>query len=121
MSTSRPPVDAVSPIGNLADAESLYTGSSAMAWTESKPGVFSKLLYEDESRKERTLLVRLDPEAKSAPHSHTEFEQIYVIEGSFDDGERVLTPGDFCVRSPGQIHTAHSPAGALVLVTYTGK
>lgn len=108
-----------SPIGAIGEAQSKYSASQAMPWEELKPGVFSKLLYQDENRSERTLLVRLEPEARSAPHSHDEFEQIYVIEGGFEDGERVLNAGDFCCRSPGQVHTAYSPDGALVLVTYT--
>jgi len=113
-------VEESGPIGAVGQACSRYTASPAMAWEEVKPGVYAKLLYHDETRRERTLLVRLQPDARSAPHSHEEFEQIYVIDGSFEDGERTLITGDFCCRSPGQVHTAYSPSGALVLVTYTG-
>ena len=113
-----PNVDEASGIGPMGAGESRYCASTRMDWVVAKPGVHAKLLYEDESRGERTMLVRLDPQAKSLPHSHTEHEQIFVIEGSFDDGARMLEAGDFCVRTPGQVHTAFSPDGALVMVTY---
>lgn len=107
------------PVGFVGEARCEYSSTNTMDWEEAKPGVFAKLLYQDEARGERTMLIRLEPGAKSAPHCHKEFEQVYVIEGSFEDGERVLNAGDFCCRSPGQVHTAYCRDGAVVLVTYS--
>jgi quercetin dioxygenase-like cupin family protein len=82
-------------------------------------GMWVKRLYEDEERGERTWLFRMDPGASSPPHSHEEFEQVYVLEGSFYDEDRLVKAGEYCARSPGAVHSATSDAGALMLVVYT--
>jgi quercetin dioxygenase-like cupin family protein len=82
-------------------------------------GMWVKRLYEDVERGERTWLFRMDPGANSPPHSHEEFEQVYVLEGSFYDEDRLVKAGEFCARSPGAVHSAASDGGALMLVVYT--
>jgi ChrR Cupin-like domain len=51
-------------------------------------------------------------------HAHEEWEQIYVLSGSFFDQERVLWAGDYACRAPGAMHTAGSEEGALLLLIY---
>ncbi|NCF28225.1 MAG: anti-Sigm factor, ChrR [Gammaproteobacteria bacterium] len=82
-------------------------------------GFWLKRLYEDEERGERTWLMRIDPGACSPPHAHEEFEQVYVLQGSFYDEDRLVKAGEFCARSPGAVHSAASDEGALMLVIYT--
>ena len=98
---------------------STYARADEIEWVESKPGIFSKPLYEDRTRGESTVLARLAPGARSAPHAHDAFEQIHVLEGCFHDGTRELKPGDHCCRAAGVMHEAYSEHGALVLVIYT--
>ena len=106
----------------LPVSESLMLKSEEMPWQESgAPGVWVKPLIEDESQGIRTWLMRVDAGAFSEMHGHSEYEQIYVLEGSFYDQEHVYGPGDFIVRAPGALHTAGSEEGAVVLLFYSPK
>jgi quercetin dioxygenase-like cupin family protein len=86
--------------------------------TESE-GFWVKRLYEDPARREITWLMRIDAGAYSPPHAHEDFEQVYVLEGSFFDDDRLVRAGEFCARSPGAVHSAASDDGAIMLVIYT--
>ena len=119
MTTTSKPVDEARAITGLRTAVSEYANGGGMPWATSKPGLHSKTLYDSPETGERTLLFMMDAGARSEPHSHKDIEQIYVIEGSFHDGERLLQAGDHCVRSPGAMHLAASDEGATMLVIYT--
>ena len=104
----------------LPVSESLMLKSEEMPWQESGArGFWVKPLIEDESQGIRTWLMRVDAGAFSEMHGHSEYEQIYVLEGSFYDQEHVYGPGDFIVRAPGALHTAGSEEGAVVLLFYS--
>ena len=103
----------------LPIAANAYVSSDEVEWREAKPGVFSKELLNSPDDGQRVVLARLLPGAYSPPHSHTELEHIYILEGGFHDGERWLGVGDYCVRAPGVEHTATTEQGALTLVVYT--
>ena len=106
----------------LPVSESLMLKSEEMPWQESSaPGFWVKPLIEDESQGILTWLMRVDAGAFSEMHGHSEYEQIYVLEGSFYDQEHVYGPGDFIVRAPGALHTAGSEEGAVVLLFYSPK
>ena len=106
-------------IGDLEDGASSYAAGEQMEWIESKPGVQVKWLYRSPGDANRTGLFRLEPGARTAPHDHTDLEQIDVLSGSFHDGTRLLNAGDHGVRPPGAVHSAFSEAGAVALVVYT--
>ena len=118
MTSERRPVNEEGAISLLAQGSS-YRAAAAMEWESSDdPGFCFKPLYEAPGR--RTWLMRVEPGAWSPPHAHEgELEQIYVLEGSFYDDERLMRAGDFCCRAPGAIHSAGSDEGALVLLVYT--
>ena len=99
-------------------AANAYAAAALMPWSYAKPGVHVKTLFDGGPQHGRTQLARLDAGAYSKPHTHAVLEQIYVIEGEFYDGERLLRAGDMCVRAPGVEHSASSPTGALTLVIY---
>ena len=82
------------------------------------PGFWVKPLVEDAEAGLRTWLMKSDPGASSALHSHDEIEQIYVLEGSFADGETTYGPGDFIVRAAGAAHLTTCDGGSLSLVIY---
>lgn len=99
---------------------SVHVAACGSGWADAgNPGVRVKCLHADDERGERTLLFELAPGARSAPHSHAEFEQVYVLSGSFHDGERWLRAGDYCARAPGEVHEATTEEGATALVVYT--
>jgi quercetin dioxygenase-like cupin family protein len=103
-----------------SDRRSVHLAATGGDWEDAgKPGVRVNRLHTDASRGERTLLFELEPGARSAPHSHDDFEQLFVLSGSFHDGERLLRAGDYCSRAPGEVHEATTEEGARVLVIYT--
>ncbi len=94
------------------------TGGSQ--WQESgTDGFLIKPLFEDPATGERTWLMRIEPGATASSHAHDETEQIYVVEGSFYDGETTYRAGDFAIRAPGVMHTAGSEEGAIVMLVYS--
>lgn len=102
---------------------SLRYVSASADWqpTESK-GFWTKPLFADSERGERTLLMKVDPGAWSPMHSHPgELEQIYVLEGSFYDQDTTMHAGDYCCRAPDAPHEAGSKDGAIVLLLYTRR
>lgn len=89
------------------------------AWRPSgTPGFWVKPLVEDEAAGVRTWLMKADPGAESALHSHGEIEQIFVLEGEFSDSEGTYGPGDFIIRAPGAQHLTTCSDGSLSLVIY---
>jgi quercetin dioxygenase-like cupin family protein len=120
MTSVKQAVDQRSCIAAVASAASAYMAAAGRDWEATgSEGFWLKRLYEDPERGERTWLMRMDPGAYSPPHSHDEFEQVYVLEGSFYDEDRLVKAGEFCARSPGAMHSAASDDGALMLVIYT--
>ena len=83
------------------------------------PGFWVRPLVEDPAAGVRTWLMKSDPGASSALHSHDEIEQIYVLEGSFSDAENTYGPGDFVVRAAGALHLTGCAEGSLSLVIYS--
>jgi quercetin dioxygenase-like cupin family protein len=99
---------------------STYVDPDTLDWSTEEDGFRVKLLYENASRGERTLLMKIAPGASFPMHAHDgEWEQIYVIEGTFYDDRRTMKAGDFVCRSPGAPHTAGSEKGATVLLFYS--
>jgi anti-sigma factor ChrR (cupin superfamily) len=103
-------------------AGSRYLRSHNQDWKATgSQGFWLKRLYEDDERGEKTWLMKMDAGALSESHSHDEFEQFYVLDGSIQDDQGVLEVGDFVCREPGDMHAAGSEAGALVLLIYTRR
>ncbi|MEM7405681.1 MAG: cupin domain-containing protein [Pseudomonadota bacterium] len=105
----------------LAGDVMAYQSSERLEWVEAKPGVYVKTLFDGGPHRGRTLLFKLTPGARSAPHTHDVIEQIYVLEGDFHDGASWLRAGDMCVRPPGTVHSASTEQGAVALVIYAGS
>ncbi len=94
--------------------------SATQEWQPSgTPGFLVKALYEDAESGERTWLMKVEAGASAPPHAHDDYEQIFVLEGTFDDGENVYGPGDYAVRAPGVDHSSASADGALMLLIYS--
>jgi anti-sigma factor ChrR (cupin superfamily) len=104
---------------NLPRSGSSYL-AAATDWQPSElPGFWIRNLLVDPAASATTMLMKIDPGAFAGLHSHAELEQIFVLEGSFHDEERVLHAGDYCCRAPGAPHTAGSERGAVVLLVYS--
>jgi anti-sigma factor ChrR (cupin superfamily) len=102
---------------------SLYYSSSMDDWLPTKAeGFWIKPLFEDSERGEKTLLMKVDPGAHVASHTHEgELEQLFVLQGSFFDQDRTLNVGDYCCRAPNAAHSAGSVQGAILMVIYTRR
>ena len=93
--------------------------SERLGWTDHGDGFPYKELMHDPGTGTRTQLMKMEPGASVGPHAHSLLEQVFVLEGGFDDGEHTYRAGDFVVRAPGAMHSAASRDGALLLVVYT--
>ncbi len=107
--------------GPITGSVVLHTSSGTWQPTEF-PGFYVKPIYEDAVAGERTLLMKIEAGARADAHEHpTQFEQIYVLSGTFVDGSRTLAAGDYCCRAPGARHEGGSDPGAMVLVFYSRR
>ncbi len=98
-----------------------YSGSikiEASDWQAGeRPGERVRSLVDD-PRGYRTMLMKIEPSPLSTLHSHSEIEQIYVMEGDFFDDDASYGPGDFVLRMPGAMHRAGSKNGGTMLIVY---
>jgi anti-sigma factor ChrR (cupin superfamily) len=101
-----------------APAVSLYVDAAGRPWTERRPGVFWKVLWEEGDHK--ALLVRYAPGAAIPRHRHLGDEQVFVLEGSVSDETGTCTAGNYVRRPPGCVHSVRSDGGALVLAILSG-
>ncbi len=102
----------------MTPPSTLYVQANDRPWTEPRPGVHWKMLWEDGDR--RTVLVRYDAGAIIPRHRHIGDEQIFVLEGSVSDDTGTCTAGNYARRPPGCVHTVSSRDGALVLAVMAG-
>jgi anti-sigma factor ChrR (cupin superfamily) len=111
-------------MGTGAGIDLPRSGSNYLAATSDwQPTEFSgfwiRNFLVDPAASATTMLMKIDPGAFAGLHSHAELEQIFVLEGSFHDQDRVLHAGDYCCRAPGAPHTAGSEDGAVVFLVYS--
>lgn len=100
----------------MSESGSHYVNVEELPWEGSDlPGVEIKMLWSDEVSGAHTALFRLAPGVRLPQHRHVGVEQTYVLEGSLVDEDGACTAGNFVWRSPGSVHTAHSPDGCLAL------
>ena len=109
---------------NLPTNDSLFLNSEEMELQDSgEEGFWIKPLLEDDMEGDnatlRTWLMKVDAGAFSPMHAHDDIEQIFVIEGSFYDQDKIYEPGDYVIRAPGTVHSAGSENGAIVLLFYS--
>ena len=104
----------------LPSDETLALSADEIPWCDSgTEGFWIKSLFEDENTSQKTWLMKVDPGAYAPAHAHTEFEQIYVLSGTFYDQDRTYRAGDYAIRPPHYSHEAGSKDGALVLLVYS--
>ena len=89
-----------------------------LAWVVSpQPGVERKMLDRigDESAR-ATSIVRYQPGAHFAQHTHDLGEEILVLEGTFSDESGDYPAGTYLMNPPGSAHTPRSESGCLLFV-----
>lgn len=85
--------------------------------TSPAPGVLRKPLARAEAeRGHATSLVRYEPGARFAAHTHPLGEEILVLEGTFSDEHGHFGPGSYFRNPPGSRHAPYSDTGCTLLV-----
>ncbi len=94
---------------------------SDLEWTEARPGVRHKKIWEDPQAQRRVLLVRFEPGAKLPLHRHVGDELIFVLEGANSDEAGEVATGNASYRPNGCVHTVTSKNGATALAFIWGR
>jgi len=86
------------------------------------PGMsWHKISYSKENGGQGTYLLKMDPNARSIPHTHGGFEEFLILEGELiDQDSKIFKKGDFITFEPGSIHSSHTKDGCLILVFMRG-
>ena len=80
----------------------------------STPGVQVMTLYAEDGYPETMALARLDPDTRIASHDHPGGEEVFVIEGGYEDALGAYGPGAWVRYPPASRHAVHSEAGCLL-------
>jgi anti-sigma factor ChrR (cupin superfamily) len=70
-------------------------------WDQVAPGIECKLLATDTERHRVSMLVRLAPGARYPAHTHSDVEELHLLDGELWIDERKLFPGDYNYGAPG--------------------
>jgi anti-sigma factor ChrR (cupin superfamily) len=102
----------------MAKSELEFTSVEAFPWqpVQGYPvGVYERILSADEATGFVTRLARFDPGVEiSETLTHDFWEEVYILEGSFVQGEQVFTAGMYACRPPGMKHGPYrTPTGCL--------
>lgn len=101
---------------SLGPLASRYVDIASLAWEPTRfPGISTKVLMEDKESGLLTALFKFEPGATLPFHEHVEIEQSYLLEGTVEDHEGVLTAGNYVWRPSGNRHAASSPNGAVAI------
>jgi anti-sigma factor ChrR (cupin superfamily) len=90
-------------------------------WTEARPGVRQKKIWEDKTSERRALLARFEPGATLPRHRHVGDELIFVIEGANADESGPVNTGNMNYRPNGCVHTVTTQNGATMLAVVWGR
>ncbi len=81
------------------------------------PGVYVKsLLFDDETRRSPTILLKFEAGAKYALHDHPGGEEIFVLEGDINVGKDHLFAGDYLFTAPNNLHAVRTDGGCVVFL-----
>jgi quercetin dioxygenase-like cupin family protein len=98
----------------------IFRGAEAEWKPLNEPGItgvyVKSLMYDAETRRSPTILLKFDPGARYPVHSHPAGEEIYVLEGDIHLGKDHLFAGDYIYTAPGNIHAVRTDGGCIVLL-----
>jgi len=86
------------------------------------PGMsWYKISYDKKNGGYGSYLLKMEPGAKSWPHTHTGYEELLMLDGELTDTDgKIFKEGDFVTFEPGSKHSSHTKSGCLVLVFMRG-
>ncbi len=95
--------------------------TNVLDWQErTENGIWQIPLYRQGSHRDWTMLLKLDPGTESPHHSHPGGEEVFVIEGGFEDEFGAYPAGTWTRSPPGSSHTVRSEEGAILYVRLGG-
>ena len=106
---------------HLASSGSRYVDIAGMPWQEPFPGIRVKLLYKDNEAKETAMLFETQPGTVIPEHIHGGVEWAFVLEGTMEDDEGVVSAGNFVHRPAGSRHSVRTPNGAKYIGLFHGS
>ena len=84
---------------------------------EDAEGVYIKsLMYDDETKRSPTILLKFEPGATYTLHTHPAGEEVFVIEGDIHLGKDHLRAGDYLYTAPDNLHAVRSDEGCIVFL-----
>jgi anti-sigma factor ChrR (cupin superfamily) len=103
---------------NVNFSERVAVDADRMAWTASPiPGVDRRMLDRIGGEVARaTSMVRYAPKSKFSPHVHNGGEEIFVLEGVFQDEHGDFPAGSYIRNPPESSHTPGSLPGCTIFV-----
>ncbi len=78
------------------------------------PGVQVIDLYGEDGHPEEVQLARIEPNTRFTPHDHPGGEEVFFIEGGYEDEFGAYGPGSWVRYPPGSRHEVHSAEGCLL-------
>ena len=103
---------------NMDRSRRIVINTSRLAWVQSPAGgVWRKQLEREAAESGQvTSIVRYEPNAVFSEHKHPNGEEIFVLDGVFEDEWGRYPAGCYFRNPPGSSHAPHSPEGCLLLV-----
>jgi mannose-6-phosphate isomerase-like protein (cupin superfamily) len=99
-----------------------YVDSSKANWLEFRPGSRRKVLHEDATTGQVTMLVQWDPGYRMGVVEHHEYdEHLYILTGTFVDQNRASGPGTYILNRAGSEHQCYTPDGCTFLEVVPGR
>ena len=86
------------------------------------PGMnWHKITYNKETG-QGTYILKMDPETKSLPHQHINYEEFIMLDGELvDPDNKIFKKGDIVTFEPGSTHFSYTKNGCLILVFMRGS
>jgi len=86
------------------------------------PGMsWHKISYDKKNGGYGSYLLKMEPDTKTLPHTHTGYEEFLMLDGELTDPDgKIFKKGDFITFEPGSKHFSHTKNGCLVLVFMRG-
>ena len=80
-----------------------------------------KISYDKSTGGQGTYVLKMEPGAKSLPHTHSGYEEFLILDGELIDLDgKIFKKGDFISFEPGSKHSSFTKIGCLVLVFMRG-
>lgn len=81
-------------------------------------GIFVKVLrYDEIAKRAPVILLKFEPGAKYPAHNHPGGEEVFVLEGEVEFGNKALSAGDYLYTPPNGKHAVWSKKGCVMLLS----